>query len=119
MSELFYTVLIKILLIWLISLPVSSPATSNKIESTDLEKIYVKTSDLITREVHGKPSLIYHLITDYPHPHLPAGSYIKPGEIVASKPIIVRNNENLNHIVRKKNILYLVRSNETAQKVKN
>lgn len=119
MGELFYTVLIKILLLWLISLPASSQASikpmSNEIDSNTGEKVYVQTSDLVVREKSGRP-LMYHFITDYPHPHVPANNYIKPWEVVASKPIRVKNLEGASsRILKKNNILYLAKSNESQE----
>ncbi|XP_046803392.1 uncharacterized protein LOC124419099 [Lucilia cuprina] len=119
MGELFHMLLIKIVLLWLISLTASSLAIttpmSNEINPTKAEKVYVHTSDLVLREKSGIP-LIYHFITDYPHPHIPSNNYIKPWEVVASKPIRVKNLEGANsRILKKNNILYLAKSNESEE----
>ncbi|KAI8121268.1 hypothetical protein FF38_00861 [Lucilia cuprina] len=119
MGELFHMLLIKIVLLWLICLTVYSLAIttpmSNEINPTKAEKVYVHTSDLVLREKSGIP-LIYHFITDYPHPHIPSNNYIKPWEVVASKPIRVKNLEGANsRILKKNNILYLAKSNESEE----
>ncbi|XP_037822214.1 uncharacterized protein LOC119610886 [Lucilia sericata] len=119
MGELLHMLLIKIVLLWLISLPASTLASttpmSNEINPTKAEKVYVRTSDLVLRENSGIP-LIYHFITDYPHPHIPSNNYIKPWEVVASKSIRVKNLEGVNsRILKKNNILYLAKTNESEE----
>lgn len=118
MGEVFYTILMKILLLWLISVPALKAShikpNANEISNDVGEKVYVQTSDLVIREKSGKP-LIYHFITDYPHPHVPSNHYIKPGDLVSSKPLRVKNLESGNsRILKKNNILYLAKPHESV-----
>ncbi|TMW50419.1 hypothetical protein DOY81_004520 [Sarcophaga bullata] len=120
-ADMFYKMLVNILLLWLITVSSAVKGAvikthSNEIDSKPTDKIYVQTSDLVVKEKSGKP-LVYHFITDYPHPHVPTNNYIKPWDVVASKPIRVKNVENAHsRILRKNNILYLAKPHEYEEK---
>ncbi|KAM7348554.1 uncharacterized protein ACRADG_007824 [Cochliomyia hominivorax] len=116
MSEKCYMVFLMCLICGVtLSCATDIKTISNEIDSNVGEKVYVQTSDLVIREKSGKP-LIYHFITDYPHPHVPTNNYIKPWDVVASKPLRVKNAEGANsRILKKNNILYLAKSDESVE----
>ncbi|XP_037937351.1 uncharacterized protein LOC119670963 [Teleopsis dalmanni] len=78
------------------------------------QPIQVKAADVITKDDSMEPKpVLYHFITDYPHPAIPNNNYIKPGQLVANKavesPLIFIKNyakEPGLEIKQKKNILY-------------
>lgn len=123
MEQLLENILIKILLTWLIFYPVVNGLPfegSGKFENAIIGKgkVFVQPSDLILREPDGVP-LKYQFIIDYPHPPVPGNQYYKPWNTVSSNHIYVKTSENdKNRILRKKNILYLSKTEEPPIEIK-